>query len=134
VGQFLAISLIMTQMVDELVESDYKERMALAKKAVSAKTDEEVRQVMVEDSESEMWEEDPKQIEEEDVAAYRKKELPELRKFAEGTPSRTQYETKARAQIEEMGLAKYSFDFRTLIWISAGVAVAWKIVKPAENA
>jgi hypothetical protein len=132
-GQYLAILFIMAEFKTEIVEGGYKERMTLAKKAVNAKTDAQIREVMVEDIESDFLEENPKEIDDESVAQYRTNELRTLQKFAGGTPSRTQYEQKLRTEFEESGIASYHFQLYTVIWIVAGITVAWKIVRPPED-
>jgi hypothetical protein len=131
-GQFLAIQFIIAEGVDELVEQSYKERIALARDAAAAKTDKDIRAVMAKDDKAGFDEKSADAITDEDLAKYRSKEFVALQKFANGSPSRTQYEAQIRKEIEDNGDAKYHFRIITLLWIVAGVTAAWKIVKPPE--
>ena len=132
-GQFLAIQHMKGEIVDEVVEETYKERIALAKDAAAANTDKDVRAVMIKDEKGQFAGKAPDSISDDDLAKYRLKEFAALQKFASGSPSRTQYEAQIRKEIEESGAAAYEFRFVTLIWIAAGVTAAWKIVKPPET-
>lgn len=134
IAQFLAIQFIIAEFVDEQVQQSYKDRIALARDAAAAKTDKDIRDVMAKDEKAGFDEKSPDSISDDDLAKYRGKELVALQKFANGSPSRTQYEAQVRKEIEENGDAKYHFRILTLLWIAAGVTAAWKIVKPPDAA
>jgi hypothetical protein len=132
-GQFLAIQHIKAEFIDDLIEESYKDRIALARDAAAAKTDKDIRAVMVKDEKGEFSGKAADNISDDDLAKYRTKELAALQKFANGSPSRTQYEAQIRKEIEDSGAGGYEFRIVTIIWIAAGVGAAWKIVKPPEK-
>jgi len=100
-------------LADEELKETYDAEVAYAKQAVKAKTDEEILKVMDEEPQMELDEDSDsgdegltkvtakaQQTDAQRVAEWKKKKLPELRKFAEGKVSRLQFEKDRRPVLE----------------------------------
>lgn len=127
----------------------YEERLAEAREAVNARTDEEIRAFLRKQEEKlfqqfarkgEQFEQEP--ITAEDIRAFKDLQLPAQKAFVEGKPSREEYEKevadaeKAAAEFSEKvsnsWLTKGWVVFRTLgifqiFWLCASVSTAWRI-------
>ncbi len=145
--QLMVISGINDRRLTDLTTSAYSERMALAQKAVEAKTDEQIRQVMLEDNSdvmtlSQAVEKVTDAIQDKNgdaaIAKYRATKLPALIKFSKGDPSRTKFETEARAKFAENEDNLYQVSGIKLglivMWIISGVSSAFKIASGAKKA
>lgn len=134
-----------TKFADLYMAGYYEEKMEYARGAVKAKTDEELRNFISENGLPQDFEIDfasdseppardfsnPASIDTKVLVDFRKKDLPELRNFAEGKVSRSSFEREKRPAIESalsgafiMGSA---FRFSMLIFIGLGVVSSWKI-------
>lgn len=125
---FIVASAVTERRVDKIVALMYDARMELAKRAAEAKTDDQVRDLMIEDEDTSF--EDAKDIPAETVANYRRKELAELQKFAKGEPGRSKFEQTERERF--LGDEDNPFKYRIrwigfLIWGFAGLSAAFKI-------
>lgn len=126
-GEFYGIRTLVAKEAD----TEYVNRMAFAKSVTTAKTDDEFRALLAKEQEKAA-----EQIGPEEIRTFRETELPVLKDFANGQPSREEF-TKDRA---EAFIAKFSFSehfFKTdpkagifmIIFVGLGVITAWKIGK-----
>lgn len=136
-GVIVAIVVALTEMAvlsglkEKYIAEDlamlYEERMALARQATEARSDQQVREVMLEDPETTFS--TPDTISDEAVAKYRRNELAALVKFAKGEPTRAKFEETERRRMEQNDeLAEVRVRWiGTLIWGFTAVSAAFKI-------
>ena len=144
--QFAVISGINDRILTRLTEQAYSERLALSKKAADAKTDEQIREIIIQDADSfadslklAVAAVTSEKIESGDpnIAKYKATKLPVLIKFAKGDPSRSKFETAARAKFAEdednlyqVGGVKLGL---MIMWIVSGISSAFKIAAGKEK-
>ena len=153
-AQIAVIAGINDKRLTEASEDSYRERMAFAKKAGDAKSDDDIRKLIDEDPDYDginatSLREALRQVakkaekmerEEADKAAgkapgdadqianYRNKRVPELIKFSQGDPSRSRFIEKERARLEEQGDVLYRKKYVSMgIWIFASIEAAYLI-------
>jgi hypothetical protein len=151
--QFAVIAAINDKRLTEASEAHFKQQMAFAKKAADAQTDAQVRELIKEDPQNNGFEptsfrealqqvvkmaekaekaeaakSNPgaEQGDENEIAEYRKKRLPELVKFSKGEPSRTRYLEQERTRLEEEGDVLYRKSWFWMgIWIFSSIEAAY---------
>lgn len=126
--QFIIASAVTESIIADEVSYRYDERMKLAKMAADAKTDDQVKEVMI--TENPLRFLNPEGITEADVAKYRTAELGALQKFAKGEPSRAKFEQTEREKLVREEGEEYQFRIRWIglaIWCFAGISAAYKI-------
>jgi hypothetical protein len=153
-AQIAVIAGINDKRLTEASEDSYRERMALAKKASDAKSDDDIRKLIDEDPDydginatslRETLRQVAKKAEKiereeadkaagkdpgdaEQIANYRNKRVPELIKFSQGDPSRSRFLEKERARLEEQGDVLYRKKYLSMgIWIFASIEAAYLI-------
>lgn len=131
--QFVIIGAINEKRITAAIEENYTDRMALAKRAGEAKTDDQVRELMIDDDETEFFA--AKEIEAEDITKYRASKLASLQKFAKGEPSKSKFmETERTRVIDEEDYRKYRVGIISMvIWIGSGVTSAFQIGRGKEE-
>lgn len=125
--QFAVISGIKDRVISAATEGAFTERMALAKRAANAKSDDDVRRIMVDDSEARFEGSKPEQIEGGDVEKYRASNLVALQKFAKGEPSRAKFEEKQRAALPDFDLSSFQI-IMMIVWIISGISGCYKTI------
>jgi hypothetical protein len=126
--QLLIISSVQDEHIDDLVTESYTEEINLAKRAADVKTDEQVKELMADDSASGLVARSLDQISAEAVAKYRGDRLAKLQKFAKGEPSRTKFEERKRTEFSADPDNKIRF--RTtgiVVWTLAAISTASKM-------
>jgi hypothetical protein len=127
---------------DETLKEMYNEKLTYAQSAVKAKTDAEILAVMGEAPEDGSGSDDvdaniakaaarAKLSDAQKIAEWKRKELPELRKFAEGKVSRLQFERNQRPLLEGVfgivSLVKRIVRPSMLIALAVAIGAAFKI-------
>jgi hypothetical protein len=78
---------------------------------------------------------DPKKIGREDLALFRSKDLPNLKAFLDGKPSRSEYEATLReliySRIAFKNLVTQSIGPYSLVWLALGLGTAYKLARNA---
>lgn len=122
--------------VNDLLKELYNARVAYAKEAVTAKTDEELKEIIatqsladaIESGDDDLLVLDPDQIDATRLAKFKTTELPQLKNLAEGKVSRTSFEIKERPKIEaDLGGPDVGFWISTAIFLFFGVGAAWQL-------
>jgi hypothetical protein len=121
--------------------SMYDGEVAYAREAVKAKTDDEIAEVMAhppnealeagEDSDVQKVMAQSTDIDAAKISAWKRTQLPELRKFANGQISRAQYEREHRPVIEGLltttAVLSRAMGISMIIWMLAGGITAYRI-------
>jgi hypothetical protein len=129
-GQYLAFESQVQEYLDKSLTGAYEKRMEYAKEAVKVESDQDIRTLLVKhaDPEDKL---DATQITDQQIRNFRQKEMPELQQFAQGKPTRPQFETAlrryARSLINPFTIMKESLSLFTLLWLFLGVGSAFKI-------
>jgi hypothetical protein len=130
-GEFLATKHMADKMIASLVGQDYEEQMANAKEAVQAKTDDQIKTFLAKTDSDEDSKVEASSINADRIVDFKKKELPEYRKMAEGKLSRKEYEQskldEVKALIPFSVVLKQSIGLFTILWIFLGVGTAYRI-------
>ena len=128
-GQYLAVKVETDKIFEQSAREGYGQRMAYAKEAVVAKTDAELKALLVKE-----FAEDgakPGGITDEDLTNFRENELPLLQDFINGKPSRQVFEANVLGMKNSFSfnlmLLKESVGLFTLLWLFLGVGSAFKI-------
>lgn len=132
-GQFLVMKTYLAELMDEFIPGTYDEQMIFAQEAVAAENDEELRRAI--------WGDypdfDASFISDEELADFRTEDLPELREFINGTPTREEYEESLRESYgspeTNLALLKDSFSLFTLLWLFLGVGSAYKLGRGGDG-
>lgn len=78
---------------------------------------------------------DPKKISIEDLALFKSKDLPNLKTFLDGKPSRNEYEATLRemiySRISFKNLVSQSIGPYSLVWLALGLCTAYKLARNA---
>jgi hypothetical protein len=133
-GQYLAAKSFADELTGDLetaARQSYDKRLAYAKEALQAQTDDEIKRLLAKEAAEEDGTPDPSQITAEDIQQFRDEELPKLRDFANGKPSREEYETDFKS-IKDSWMFKFlilksSFSLFTLLWLFLGMGSAYKL-------
>jgi hypothetical protein len=129
-GEFMATKALFNEYVGQTLAGAYDHRMDYAKKAVEAKTDQEIRTLLAAEESEEGDQVTPDSINDSDLEAFRK-ELPALQDFINGKPGRAQFDQELRASLNstEMNglLLRHSVSLWTLLWLFFGVGSAYKL-------
>ena len=127
---------------DAFLKEMYDEHVAYAREAMKAKTDEEIKALILDapvESLEALEEEGEADVEfvamdevtAKDISDWKRTKLPELRKYAEGKVTRTQYERDKRPFVETIFSAGFithrAFRISMLVWIGLGSAAAWQL-------
>jgi len=132
-GQFLGLRSITAAELPQMAAEAYDEQIVYAKEALQATNDEQIIAAMDKkpiDLSDASTESPSKSTDEKALQNFRSKEMPKLRKFVNGQPSRSEFERK---KVEEMQGAAFLvagaqlIRFRTLIWLFLGVVSAFRV-------
>jgi hypothetical protein len=130
-GQYLAVKFEADKYFDDMARSSYDERMAYAKQAVEAKTDEQIKALLAEDVVGHREKSSSQGVTADEIKDFRDNELPALKSFIDGKPSREQFENgmlKVKSSISyNLMLLKASVGWFTLLWLFLGIGSAYKI-------
>lgn len=127
--QLAVISGIKDKVLTSLTENAFNERMELAKQASNAKSDEDIRKVMVEDPGERFEGVKPDQIETSAVEKYRAGNLMALQRFAKGEPSRAKFAEKERAKLAGDDSNVYRGNLMMIIWVVSGVTSCFQMIR-----
>lgn len=125
-GNYLATRYFVDAEMKTMAEQQYQSRLQFAQAAINAKTPEELRSLIAAENEEPVT-----SITDKDIKEFQEEELPDLREFANGKPSKEEY----TAMVSKLGLAfvpkwellKATFSLFTLLWLFLGVGTAYKI-------
>jgi preprotein translocase subunit SecE len=115
----------MQSAVQESVGEAYDEKAKYGQDAVKAQTDDEIRALY-----EKIYEEKPGA---EELAEFKKDELPELKEIGSGKLTKEQYVKKTKAEMKKLGftvrweLFKSTVDVVTIIFLILGIVTAFKI-------
>lgn len=135
-GQYLAMKVEVDKYFETASHEQYDSRMAYAKEAIGLQSDAEIKALMA----KEMAEEETARVTEisdDDVQNFKENELPLLKDFVNGKPSRQEYENnflKVRSSFRyNLMLLKESVGLFTLLWLFLGIGSAFKIASGASG-
>lgn len=136
-GQYLAVKNETDKYFDQSAREGYDHRMAYAKEAIAARSDAEVKALLTRTYADEGEELNNITITDEDVKSFRQDELPALKEFINGKPSRQEFE-QSILQLKNSGsynlmLLKESVGLFTLLWLFLGVGSAFKIASGVSD-
>jgi hypothetical protein len=130
-GEILATKHVSEKMIASLVGKDYDGRVAHAKEAVQAKSDDEIKTFLAKTESEEGLKVEASSIDAARISEFKKKELPEYKKLAEGKMSRKEYEQDKLDEVKALipfGLVlKESIGVFTILWIFFGVGTAYRL-------
>jgi hypothetical protein len=131
VTQLAVLSGIKTEKYADAAEEAYKNRMELAELAAAAKSDDDIRKVMLEDPDAHVASAD--QIEADAIGKYRAGNLAVLQKFAKGDPSRVKFEEAERTKLSatDPGISVARMIWIG-IWVIIGMSGAYKGITGKE--
>ncbi|HEY4414358.1 MAG TPA: hypothetical protein VGO57_01605 [Verrucomicrobiae bacterium] len=125
-GQFLALRSIAMVEFDKIGEAAYQSKLDDANTAVAAKSPQEIKAIIAKDEE-----EDVSSVSDERVKEFTEKELPQLRDFIAGKPSKAEFLSQINVFRNSFHmqflLLKSSIGLFTLLWIFLGVGSAYKL-------
>ncbi len=116
----------MNQFMDGLIEAAYSEHIAYAKEAVAAQNETQVRAVLAKHESDSDQAIDPSAITATQLSDF-KKELPTLKKLANGQVSKADYQRDHALNFDTGFVLKNSFSLFTLLWIFLGVGTAYRL-------
>lgn len=126
----MATKAFFNEFTDKMVAGAYDRRMEYAKKAVEAKTDQEIRVLLATERSDDGDEVKPETIKDADLEGFRK-ELPKLQEFVKGKPGRAQFNEEMRSKLNSAEinglLLQNSLSLWTLVWLFLGVGSAYKL-------
>ncbi len=129
-GEYLGMRAKVDEFFTEVSKGAYEERMAYAQEAVTKTTEAEIRELIARQETDEDQTVTSEQVTAEQVADFRK-ELPELKEFINGKPTKEEYLRKIRAVFDsaevQAEIFKHSLSFWTLLWLLLGVGTAWRL-------
>lgn len=130
-GQYLAVKSETDKFFDQGMSAGYDQRMAYAKEAIAAQTDAEIKVLLAKEYAEEGEKPGDITITDEEVKGFREIELPLLKEFVNGKPSREEF-GKNILQVKNsfsynLMLLKESVGLFTLLWLFLGVGSAFKI-------
>ena len=119
------IEQIRDKVMDDLVESVYRTRLAQAQEVAKIKTDEELKEYLINhDAKGQMPSEGM-------LRDWRSEVLPKLTDFANGKPSKEEFSRDFRktedVQGDKVTRLKDSLGFFTFFWLLLGVSTAYKL-------
>ena len=130
-GQYLVVKNQFDALMTGRITEAYDKRMVFARSAIQAQTDDELKAALASFSAEAGAAPNLSAITPERIAALRNQELPSLRAFADGKPSRAEFEAIVRQRLNSLEiqgrLLKDSLGMFTLLWIFLGVGSAYKI-------
>jgi hypothetical protein len=129
-GEFLATKAGVNKLMAPMIAGAYDERMAYAKRALEAKTDEAIRELLAAEKSDGDAKVTPEAIKPSDIAEFRK-ELPKLEAFTKGRPTKAEFEREFRERLDsaEMNalILKHSVSLWTALWLFLGVGSAYRL-------
>jgi hypothetical protein len=138
-GQYLVTTHALEKYATEQARLAYDARMAFAREAVGAQSDEQLQVLLARYGTNEEGAAlDSNAISAEQVARFRAEGLPRLREFVEGKPTREESERamveEFKASIPQLAVLKASVSVWTLLWLVLGVGSAYKLAAANEKA
>jgi len=136
-GQYLAVKAETDKYFDEASRNSYDTRMAYAKEAVAAQSDAEIKTLLTKDRVDDGEKPEAIKISDEEIKTFRDEELPLLKEFVNGKPTRQEFQKnimqfKNSFSYNSM-LLKESVGLFTLLWLFLGVGSAFKIASGASG-
>ena len=124
-GQFLYAKSEVDKSMDEMAQEAFNSRMEYAQAAQNVQTDDQIKALLMK------HEFDGEQPTAEDVKTFRETELPQLKEFAGGKPSKAEFEKDFKkikdTFVYKILLFKESVGLFTLLWVVLGVSSAYKL-------
>jgi hypothetical protein len=131
-GQFFAAKIYIDKTLSvELAEMEYEMRLEEAKEAAELKTEEEYREFIAASKSTMEDTVAPESVTPKEIMTFQTTELPNLKKFAGGEPTREAFIQEERksflAQQTVRDIFLLSISPYLFFWVAAGVAAAWKL-------
>jgi hypothetical protein len=130
-GEFLATKAKFGEYLDKMIGDLYVEQMNYAKQAVSKTTDEDLRTFLVTTRQGSEAQPKPATVTPEDLEQFRSKEMPNLKDFINGHPSKAEFDRAVRQKFNsgEMHwiILKSSLSLWTALWLFLGIGTAWRL-------
>jgi hypothetical protein len=129
-GQYLSTKAAFDKIVGKSLEGAYEARVEYAQRAVTRKTDQEIRDFLAMEASEDEEKVSPDSIKPAKIAEFRA-EQKELSDFIKGKPNKEQFLQQLRdgmssAEVKAMVL-KHSVSLWTLLWLFLGVGSAYKL-------
>ena len=128
-GEYLAVKAIVAKEGTKMAAFAYMAQMEYAREAVKAETTDDFRKLLAEAEEK-----NPEEITDEHIKKFKEEELPELREFTQGKPSRAEFARQmGEAFAEEFDYKEFFFkeDVKSglfmVLFAVLGIATAYKI-------
>lgn len=128
-GEYLAVKAIVTKEGTKMAALAYVAQLAYAREAATAETPDQFRKLL-----AQAHEKSPEEITDAEIQKFQEEELPGLRDFAKGKPSREEFARQIGAQFaEEFNYKQYFFkeDIKSglfmVLFAVLGIATAYKI-------
>jgi hypothetical protein len=127
-GEYLFVRSEAAKEMNAIIEKAYQERMTYAKDAATAQTDDEIKALLVKHTDEKEQSGAPTA---EQIKAFKENELPGLRDFANGKPTKAEFARRMN-EIQEtflfkLLLLKESVGLFTVLWLLLGVTSAYKL-------
>ena len=123
-GQYLYVKTEVDKVFIGAAASAYESRMAYAQEAAKAQTDDEIKALLVKH-------EDIKEPTAKEIKEFREEELPKLKEFSQGKPSKAEFEKGIKGFNDTLSfklmILKDSVDLMTLLFLFLGVGSAYKL-------
>lgn len=131
-SQYLSTGIVTSRVLDTLAEMTYEMELEYAKKVTAAKTDDELKAIIAENESDDTTTRAAADVSAKELSDFKTKELPDLRKLAEGKTSRATHAQKFRAELEsdpELSgvVMENSFSKWTILWLFLGVGTAFRV-------
>ena len=131
-GQFVAAKIYIDRTISvELAEAEYDSRLEQAKEADTLRTEEEYKDFIAATKSTVFKPIGPESITAKAVLEFQTRELPQLRKFANGEPSRKTFVEQERqsflSKLTVNDIFTASISPYLFFWVFAGVGAAWKL-------
>lgn len=130
-GEYLATRTAYQQFLDQFMEGAYEARLEYAQRAVQLETEEQTRAFLAEGMSDEEETVAPADITPQQLAEFRQDELPKLKDFAEGRPTKAEFEREVRASLNsarmQAEVLKHSVSLWTVLWLFLGVGSAYRL-------
>ena len=135
-GQYLAMKVEVDKYFETASHERYDKRMAYAKEAIGLQSDAEIKTLLAkETAEGETLK--TAEITDDEIKDFRENELPLLKDFVNGKPSRQEYEKsllKVKSSFSyNLLLLKESVGLFTLLWLFLGIGSAFKVASGASG-
>jgi hypothetical protein len=134
-GEYLAVKAMVVKEGTKIAAIAYRSQLEFAREAVKAETPEAMRQLLAKEEEK-----NPEEITDEQIKTFQEQELPKLRDFVKGKPSKSEFAKSLGGKFaEEFDYKEYFFkeDVKSglfmVLFAVLGIASAYKIASGEDD-